>query len=167
MVSMSSEVKGPSTKRARVILVWKGMGWFLRLLPLIAIALLLQDLKAADLFGGDVCPGNTEVRRVELQFQEPFKEAAGVGVRPRVIEIVEFAVRAAVDSELPAATLRAGAGSVGVAHSAREAALSTSDIVGVGAAARTVRTAVAQLAGPHRTIDQQPERDRRGPLVRC
>src|SRR5208337_3676336 len=97
-------------------LVWKGMRWLLRLLPLIALAHFLQDLKAADLFGGDVSPGNAEVRRVELQFQKPFKEAAGVGVRPRVIEIVEFAVGAADDSELPAATLRAGAGSVGVAH---------------------------------------------------
>jgi hypothetical protein len=55
------------------------------------------------------------VRRVELQFQEPLKEAAGMGVRPRVIEIVELAgAPQRLTSELPAATLRAGAGRVGV-----------------------------------------------------
>ena len=72
MVCISLAVNS-STKRARVILVWKGIGRFLRLLPLIAVALLFQDLEAADFFGRDVAPGNAEVRRVELQFQKPFK----------------------------------------------------------------------------------------------
>ena len=142
------------------------MGWFLHLLPLIAVALLFENLKPADFLGGDVCPGNAEVRRVELQFQQPLKEATGVGVRPRVVEIVEFAVGAAIDGELPAAALRACAGSVGVVDGARQAALSAGDIVGVGAAARTVNAAITQLSRAHRPEDQQPERDRRGPLVR-
>ena len=127
---------------------------FLRLLPLIPFAFFLQDLQPTDLFRGDVAPGNTEVRGVELQFQQPLKEAAGVGMRPRVIQIVQFAVGTAVHHELPAAALRAGARRVGVLHRSNHAALSAGDVVGVGAAARAVRTAIAQLARAHRTMDQ-------------
>ena len=142
------------------------MGLLLHLLPLVAVAFFLEDLETADLFGGDVAPGDAEVRRVELEFQQPFKEAAGMGVGPGVIEIVELAVRAAVDGELPAAALRACAGGVGVVYRAHQAALATGDIVGVGAATRTVCAAIAQLGRAHRPEDQQPERDRCGPLVR-
>ena len=145
-------------------------GWFpLEDAPYLteAVALFFQNLKATDLLRSDVAPGNAEVRRVELQFQKPFKEAPSIGVGPGVIEIVETAVCAPVDGKLPAAALRAGAGRVGVAHCARQPALAAGDIVGVGAAARTVHAAVAQLARPYRAIDEQPERDWRRPLVRC
>ena len=92
--------------------------------------------------------------RVELQLQQPFKQATGVGVRPGVIEVVELAVGAAVDSELPAAALRAGTRGVGVAHGARQAALAAGDIVRVRAAARAVGAAIAQLGRAYRAEDE-------------
>src|ERR1022692_4034380 len=116
---------------------------FLRLLPLITVAFFFQDLKPTDLLRGDVAPGNAEMSRVKLQFKQPLKEAAGVGVAPSVVQIVQFAMCAAVDGELPAAALRAGARRVGAFHRSNHAALSAGDIVGVGAAARAVGTAIA------------------------
>src|SRR5579883_841251 len=167
MVCMSSAEKGPSTKRARVTLAWKGMGLLLHLLPLVAVPFFLEDLETPDLFGGNVAPGNAEVCRVELQLQQPLKQAASIGVAPGVVEVVELAMCAAVDGELPATALRAGTRRVGVVHRAHQAALAAGDVVGVGAATRTIGAAIAQLGRAHRPEDQQPERDRPGPLVWC
>ena len=127
---------------------------FLRLLPLIAVAFFFQDLKPTHFLRGDVAPGNAEMRGVKLQFQQPLKEAAGVRMRPRVIQIVKLAMWAAVDGERPAAALGAGARRVGVLHPSHCAALSAGDVVGVGAAARAVHTAIAQFARAHRAMDQ-------------
>ena len=139
---------------------------FLCLLPLITVAFFFQDLEAADFLRSDVAPGDAEVRRVELQFQQPFKKAAGVRVRPSVIQVVKLAVRAAVDDELPTGTLRARAWRVGVLHCAHQPAFPAGDVVGIGAAAWTVRAAIAEFARAHRPEDQQPERDRCRPLIR-
>jgi len=63
------------------------MGWFLRLLPLIAIALLLPDLEAADLFGGagdDILTGGSGN---DLLFGEAlWSELRGRGIDVPVIE---------------------------------------------------------------------------------
>jgi hypothetical protein len=57
MVSISSAVNGPSTRRGRVILVWKGIRRFLLLFSLVAVAFFFQNLEAAGFFGGDIVPG--------------------------------------------------------------------------------------------------------------
>src|SRR5579885_2351711 len=161
IVCMSSAVNGPNTKRARVILAWNGMWQFLYPLPLVAVALFFQNLQAADFFGRHITPRDAEMRGVELQFQQPLEQPPGGRVRPRVVKIIQLAVRAAVDGELPVATVRAGAGRVGVVRRAHRAALPARHIVGVRTAARAIRSAIAQLFRMDRAVNQQPELERR------
>jgi hypothetical protein len=56
--SMSSDVNGPRTQRARVILAWKGIGWSLGQFAPIALAFFLDDLEPTHLLGGYVGPGD-------------------------------------------------------------------------------------------------------------
>ena len=132
----------------------------------IALALFLDDLESAHFLGGYVGPGDTEVGRIELQFEDPLKEATGDRVGPHVVQVVESAMRAAVDGVLPGAAMRAGARRVGVAHRALVPALTAHYIVRVGATVRAVRTAVAEVLLVDGPIDEQPERDRMRPLIR-
>lgn len=136
------------------------------MLPLIPVPFFFQDLEATDFLCRNVAPRNAEMRRVELQFQQPLKQASGMGVRPRVVQIIELAVRAAIHSELPATTLRAGSWCVCILGSAPETTLSARYIVGIRAAARSVHAAIAQLLRMDGSINQQPERDRMRPLIR-
>ena len=131
-----------------------------------SLALFLEDLEATDLFGGHVAPGNVEVGRVELQLKDPLKEAAGDRVRPGVIEVIEPAMRAAVDGEPERPAMRAGARRVGIVHRALEPTLLAPDVVGVGAAARPIGAPVAEVLGVDGPVDEQPERDRMRPLIR-
>ena len=166
MVSMSSDVNGPRTQRARVILAWKGIGWFLSQFAPIALAFFIDDLEATHLLGGDVGPGDAEVGRVKLQFEDPLEKAACGRVRTRVFQVVESAMRAAIDGVLPAAAMRAGARRVGVVHRALMPALTARYIVRVGATVRAVRAAVAEVLLVDGPEDEQPERDRMRPLIR-
>jgi hypothetical protein len=115
------------------------------LLSLVALAFFLEDLKPAHLLRCHVAPGDTEVGRIELQFEDPLEEAAGDRVRAHVIQIVQSAMRAAVDGVLPGAAVRAGARRVGIPNGALVPALPARNIVGIGAATRAVRAPVAQV----------------------
>jgi hypothetical protein len=132
----------------------------------IAFAFFLEDLEAADLLCGDVAPRNTEVGRIELQFEDPLEKATGDRVRAHVIQVVEPAMRATIDGVLPGAAMRAGARRVGVVHRALMPALSARHIVRVGTTVGAVRTAVAEVILVDGPIDEQPERDRMRPLIR-
>src|SRR5579871_2860180 len=95
----------------------------------IAFAFFLEDLEATDLLCGDVAPRNTEVGRIELQFEDPLEKAASDRVRAHIIQVVEPAMRATVDGVLPGAAMRAGARRVGIVHRALMPALSARHIV--------------------------------------
>jgi len=58
----------------------------------ISLAYFFDDLKPTHLLGGYVGPGDAEVGRIELQFEDPLKKATGDRVRPHVIQVVEPAV---------------------------------------------------------------------------
>jgi hypothetical protein len=132
----------------------------------ISLAFFLDDLEPTHLLGGYVGPWDAEVGRIELQFEDPLKEATGDRVGPHVFQVVESAMRAAIDGELPGAAMRAGARRVGVAHRALLPALTARYIVRVGATVRAVRAAVAEILLVDGPIDEQPERDRMRPLIR-
>ena len=133
---------------------------------LVLLAFFLEDLEAANLLCCHVAPRNTEVGRVELKFEDPLEEATSDRVRAHVIQVVETAMRAAVDRVLPGAAVRAGARRVGIPNGALVPALPARDIVGIGAATRAVRAPVAQVLLVDGPMDQEPERDRMRPLIR-
>ena len=166
MVSMSSDVNGPRTQRARVSFAWKGIGWFLSQFAPIALAFFLDDLEATHLLGGDVAPWNAEVGRIKLKFEDPLEKATGDRVRAHVIQVVEPAMRATIDGVLPGAAMRAGARRGSVAHRALVPALTARYIVRVGATVRAVCAAIAEILLVNGPIDEQPERDRMRPLIR-
>jgi hypothetical protein len=139
---------------------------FLGLLAMEPLALFLEDLEATDFFGGHITPRDVEMGRVEFQLKDTLKEAAGDRVRPGVIEVIEPATRATVDGEPERAAMRAGARRVGIVHRALVPTLLAPYVVGVWAAARAVRAAVAQILGVDGPIDEQPEGDRMRPLIR-
>ncbi len=132
----------------------------------ISLAFFFDDLKPTHLLGVYVGPWDAEVSRIELQFEDPLKEATGDRVGPHVVQVVESAMRAAIDVVLPGAAMRAGSRRVGVAHRALVPALSARYIVRVGATVRAVRAAVAEILLVDGPIDEQPERDRMRPLIR-
>ena len=138
----------------------------LLLLALIPVPLLLEDLEAADFLRCHLMPWNTEVRHIELEFQDALEQRAGRRVPARVVEIIQLAVSAPLHRELPGAAVRARARCVGVVHLAHQAAFRADDIVRIRTAARPVRAAIAQVRDAQQPIGQQPERDRRGPLIR-
>ncbi|HZT29496.1 MAG TPA: hypothetical protein VFA33_06415 [Bryobacteraceae bacterium] len=132
----------------------------------IALAFFLEDLEATHLLGGHVAPGNAKVGRIELQFEDPLEKATGDRVRSDVIQVVEAAMRAAVDGVLPGAAVRAGARRVGITNRALVPALTARYIVGIRATARTVRASIAQVILVDAPMDEEPERDRMRPLIR-
>ena len=133
---------------------------------LVTLAFFLEDLEAAHLLGSYVAPGNTEVGRVKLKFEDPLEEATGDRVGAHVIQVVQTAMRAAVDGVLPGAAVRAGARRVGIPNGALVPALPARHIVGIRAATRAVRAPVAQVVLVDGPMDQKPERDRMRPLIR-
>jgi hypothetical protein len=145
MVSMSSDVNGPRTHRARVILLWKAMGRVAGLLPLIPVPFFFENLEAAAFLGGDLVPRDAEVRHVEFEFQDPLEQGAGRGAPAHVVEVIQFAVPAPLHRELPGTAVRARARCVRIIHLTHQAAFAADDIVGIRAAARAVRAAIAQL----------------------
>ena len=114
--------------------------------PLVATAFLFKYLEAADFLCRHIAPRNREVRRIEFQFQQALEQAPSARIRPRIIEIVQTAVRAAIDREQPCATLAAGARSVSVIHPSHEAAFAAGNIVRIRTSARTFRTALTEIA---------------------
>ena len=104
--------------------------------------------------------------RIELQFKDPLKEAARDRVRAHVLQVIETAMRAAVDRVLPGAAVRAGARRVGIANGTLVPALPARHIVGIRATAWTVRATIAQVLLVNGPMDQEPERDRMRPLIR-
>jgi hypothetical protein len=136
------------------------------LLSLVALAFFLEDLKPAHLLRCHVAPGDTEVGRIELQFEDPLEQAAGGRVRTHVIQVVQPAMRAAVDGVLPGAAMRAGARRIGVPNRVLVPALPARHIVGIRAAARAVRAAIAKILLVDGPMDEEPERDRMRPLIR-
>lgn len=132
----------------------------------ISLAFFFDDLEPTYLLGGYVGPWDAEVGRIELQFEDPLKEATGDRVGPHVIQVVESAMRAAIDGVLPGAAMRTGARRVGVTHRALVPALTARYIVRVGATVRAVRAAVAEVLLVDGPIDEQPKRDRMRPLIR-
>ena len=133
---------------------------------MVLLAFFLEDLEAANLLCCYVAPRNAEVGRIELQFEDPLEKPTGDRVRAHVIQVVETAMRAAIDRVLPGAAVRAGARRVGVADRALMPALPARHIVGIGAATRAVRAPVAQVLLVDGPMDQEPERDRMRPLIR-
>jgi hypothetical protein len=69
----------------------------------------LKDLKPAHFFRGHIRPGNAEMRCAELQRQQTLQQPPGVRMPPAEVQIVQLAVRATVDRQLPGAALRAPA----------------------------------------------------------
>ena len=132
----------------------------------IALAFFLDDLEPTHLLGGYVAPRDAEVGRIELQFEDPLEEATGDRVGPHVVQVVESAMRAAVDGVLPGAAVRAGARRVGVPNRALAPALPARHIVGIRATARAVRAAVTQIILVDGPVDEEPEGDRMRPLIR-
>jgi hypothetical protein len=130
------------------------MGCLLRQFPLAAFSLFLEDLEAPDLFCGHVVPRNAEMRRIELQLEQPLEQPPSMGVRAGVIEVIEPATRAAVHCELPTAALRAGARRVRVFRRTPEPTLPARDIPGIGAAARTARATITEILGVDRAMNQ-------------
>ena len=135
-------------------------------LPVESVAFLLENLKTAHFLCGHVAPGNVEVGCAELQLQDPFEQPPGNGMRPGMVEVVEPAMRAAIDRELERPAMRAGAGRVGVIHRALEPATPAPHVVRVRAAARPILLPITKLCRANGPIDQQPERGRVRPLVR-
>ena len=164
MVAICSGENGPTTKRARLILVSNAIG-FILLAPVTG-ALFLEDLEAAHFFRCYIAPGNGEVFRVEFQLQKPFEEPARARVGASLVQIVQPAMGAAIDGEVPTPTVRTGAGRGRIFDFARRLAFCARDGVGVGTPARSILAAIAQLVRTDRTVDQQPERDWPGPIVR-
>ena len=167
MASMSSEVNGPRTQRARVTLAWKAIGLFPRLFALIAVPLLFENLESFHFFGGHVRPGNAEMVGVKFQLQQPLEQAARMRVVARIVEIIQLAMAAANDRTQSTAAVWTLARHIGVVDCPHTPTFAAADIVGVGAATRTIDATITQFFGMNRAVNQQPERDGARPLVRC
>jgi len=87
-------------------------------------------------------------------------------MRSGVIQILQPAVLAPADGELQPAALRAPARRVGILNLPRQAALAADNTVGVVAGAGTIGAAITQVSSPDGAVDQQPQRNWPGPLVR-
>ena len=91
---------------------------------------------------------------VELQLQQPLKKPASSRVGANVIQVIQAAMRAALDGVLVGAAMRAGARRVGVANGSPVPALTTRYVVRLGAPTRTVVATVAEILLVDGAIDE-------------